>query len=121
LPATVTFVDGTSCTLTASQGGDDTYAAAGSQRWSLRAKKLAQAIDFVQPVTPRPVSSAVDLSGVTAGSGLGVSFTVTSGTCVVNGLSVEAVGPGACTIRAAQVGDDVWAAAPSVARKVTFS
>jgi hypothetical protein len=120
LPATVTFVDGTSCTLTASQGGDDTYAAAGSQRWSLRAKKLAQAIDFVQPVTPRPVSSAVDLSGVTAGSGLGVSFTVTSGTCVVNGLSVEAVGPGACTIRAAQVGDDVWAAAPSVARSVTF-
>jgi hypothetical protein len=116
-PATV----GT-CTITASQPGNDNYAAAPGvsrsfpvHRHGVVSGKTSQAITFGQPPT-EPVGQVVPLSA-SATSGLAVSFrSDTPAVCSVSGATVTTTTAGTCAVTASQAGDDRFAAARDVQR-----
>ena len=58
--------------------------------------------------------------GATASSGLPVTFTA-GGSCTVGGAIVHITGAGSCTVTAAQPGDAIFAAAPSVSQTFTIA
>ena len=116
-PATV----GT-CTVTASQPGNDNYAAAPGvsrsfpvHRSTVHPGKTPQAITFGRP-PPAAVGQPVTLAA-SATSGLAVSFrSDTPSVCKVSGATVTATAAGTCAIRASQAGDGRFAAARDVQR-----
>jgi hypothetical protein len=120
-PATV----GT-CTITASQPGNDDYAPAQVIFRSFpvhRGKvvivgKTPQAIAFAQPR-----AAVVGQSGTLAAaatSGLVVSFrSDTPSVCTVSGATATAIAAGTCAVTASQTGDDRFAAARDVQRSFT--
>jgi putative Ig domain-containing protein len=73
-----------------------------------------QTIDFAALADKRPSDPDFAVSA-TASSGLPVSFAAT-GQCTVSGATVHLTGVGTCTITASQAGDNVYKAAPDVAR-----
>jgi hypothetical protein len=100
------------CTITASQDGNEIWAAAPDVTQSFTVKR-AQTISFDQPPDAE-VHTQVPLTA-TASSGLQVAFTSsTTGVCTVSGSSVTTVKAGTCTITASQSGNDTWAPAPQV-------
>jgi outer membrane protein OmpA-like peptidoglycan-associated protein len=116
--ASVTLVAVGTCSLTASQGGDGTYAAASSvtRTFQVTAVPLSQTITFAQPADTRLDQGPVSLTA-TASSSLVVTFTSNDTTvCTLSGSSVTLVATGTCSISAAQAGDGTYLAAPSVTR-----
>ena len=120
---TVTFKTTGTCTVTASQAGDSRWAAAASVSQLFEVGKLSQSIVFAQP-DPVPYGGpAVGLRAF-ATSGLGVSFTVTSGadSCTVTKEgSLVPTAVGSCSVTVSQPGDSVYAGATSVTRTVTVT
>ena len=116
--STVTTVAPGTCTITATQNGNDTWAPARPVQHSFKvnaAGKKSQTIDFAQP-SPAAVGKSVALSA-SASSGLAVSFTSsTTAVCTAADLTVTTVAPGTCTITAAQNGNADYAPAPDVTR-----
>ena len=110
------------CTITASQPGNDNYAPAQGisrsfpvHRGNVVVRKTPQAIAFAQP-SPAAVGRPV-LLAASATSGLVVSFrSDTPSVCTVSGPTVTAIAAGTCAITASQVGDDRFAAARDVPR-----
>ncbi len=82
---------------------------------ALFANKTSQSISFPAIADQNPGTGVVTL-GATASSGLTVSYVVTSGLAIVSGNQLQISGPGAVTIEARQIGDDVFLPAPAVAR-----
>jgi hypothetical protein len=75
---------------------------------------VSQTITF-GPLSNRVLGTAPFAVAATASSGLPVTFSsLTVPVCTVNGNTVILVTAGACTIRAAQIGDGTYAAAPNV-------
>ena len=110
----VTMLAGGTCTLTASQSGDDYYAAAGEITQSFSIDRLAQAITFAQP-NNRPYSASPFTVTATSDSGLIVTLTSsTTEVCTVSGFEVTMVAAGTCTLIASQNGNDYYAAATQV-------
>ena len=113
--STLTPAKAGTCTIVASQPGDDRYAAAGSERKSFPVARIPQTIDFRPPqdiAFGRPVTLTA-----TASSGLPVSYrTSTPGVCTVRGRTVTTRAVGACAITAGQAGDDRYAPARDAAR-----
>jgi len=114
------------CSITASQAGDDTYTAAASVTRSVVISKLAQSITFNQPSAMTMTSPDQTLIGR---SNPDISYPVfyasaNTGICSVGiiGTSyyVHAVAPGTCSITATQLGDGTYAAAASVVRTFTI-
>jgi outer membrane protein OmpA-like peptidoglycan-associated protein len=112
------------CTITASQAGDATYAAAADVVRSFQVTALAptgQTITFPQPADVRLDAGPVSLSA-TASSGLAVVYaSATAAVCTVSGSSVTLVAVGTCTITASQAGDSSHDAAADVSRSFTVS
>ena len=112
--STVTPTTADVCTITASQGGSDRYAAAQSVRRSFQAHAGTnrQTITFDQP-QDTAVGQPVTVSATTdAKDPLVVSFRSGSPTvCTVSGSTVTTVAVGACTITALQGGSDRYTAA----------
>jgi len=112
--STVTPTTADVCTITASQGGSDRYAAAQSVRRSFQAHAGTnrQTITFDQP-QDTAVGQPVTVSATTdAKDPLVVSFRSGSPTvCTVSGSTVTTVAVGACTITALQGGSDRHTAA----------
>jgi hypothetical protein len=101
------------CTIQASQSGNDVYLAAPKVNLNISVTHLAQTIDF-PAIAAKPALSTVTLSA-TASSGLTVSFTsLTTSVCTVSGNSASLLEAGTCTIQASQTGNDVYLAAPKV-------
>ncbi len=110
---TLTGLAGT-CTITATQAGDATYAPAPDVARTF-AVKQTQTISFA-PLPDRLISDPPFSITATASSGLSVSFTA-GGVCTVNGPQVTLTGvAGTCTITATQAGNATYAAAPNVAQ-----
>jgi hypothetical protein len=115
--STVTGAKAGTCTITASQAGDDTWAPAQAQQTfqvSPTGKK-SQTIAFAQP-SPAAVGKSVTLSA-SASSGLVVSFTSgNTAVCTVSGSTVTTVDTGTCMITATQGGNADYAPATDVTR-----
>ncbi len=104
------------CTITASQAGNATYAAAPAVTQTFSIPKAAQTITFT-PLTG--FGSSIVLTA-TSSSGLPVTYTV-SGTCSVNAGTLYISSAGVCTITADQAGNAAFAAAASVAQILTIT
>ena len=120
----ITVAAAGTCSITASQAGDDTYTAAVSVSRSVVISKLSQAIDFTQPT---PMTVGAGNQELTATSNATGSYVVTfassnNGICtIVDGLAgvgryVRVVAPGTCSITASQAGDTTYAAATAVVK-----
>jgi hypothetical protein len=79
----------------------------------------AQTIYFYPPFTGS-VGDSMILSAF-SDSGLPVSFSTTDPACTVNGSTLIFVAVGTCSVRASQVGDDVFAPAPNVTVAIQVS
>ena len=107
--ATVHLNGAGSCTITASQAGNDTYNAAPDVLQSFNIGKASQTITLA-PLADRSFGDPdFDLSA-SASSGLPISYAA-AGNCTVTGASVHLTGAGSCTITASQAGDDNYNAA----------
>ena len=96
--------------IVANSAGSTTSAAA-----TLTVNQFTQSIIF--GVLPDVAFGVAPLTlAATASSGLPVSFAVVSGPATISGNSLTLTGVGTVTVRASQVGDPTYAAAPSVDR-----
>ena len=109
------------CTITAAQGGDDTWAPAANVTQSFTVTKAEQKIIFTRP-PDSPARTQVPLHATADPSGLPVSFTSdTTDVCTVTHQTASTVKAGTCIITATQDGDDTWAAATPVKQSFTVT
>ncbi len=121
----VTFLGVGTCTIMATQSGDNTYKGADPVTKTFHVALASQTITF-QVVPDQTVGSTFSLTGqyaVTASSGLPVTLTATTGTCVVkdDGVTVMLAATGTCTIQATQGGDTTYAPASPVSRSFVIT
>jgi hypothetical protein len=130
--STLTLTAAGTCTVTASQAGDDRFAAARDLQRSFAAQggqgsqgngnnrqtndgptKASQSISFGQPQAAA-VGQVVPLTA-SASSGLAVSFqSDTPAVCSVSGATVTTTMAGTCTVTGSQAGDNNYLAAPNM-------
>ncbi len=101
-----------SCTITASQAGDATYAPAPDMSQTFTILKGSQTISFAA-VADRTLGDPDFTVSATASSGLPVSYAAT-GNCTVSGSTVHLTAAGSCTITASQTGNVNYDAAADV-------
>jgi hypothetical protein len=106
-----------SCTVTASQPGNENYNAAPDVSRSFNIAKANQTISF-PPITNRTYGDADFDPGATASSSLAVSYSA-SGNCSIASGKVNITGAGSCTVTASQAGNENYNPAPDISR--TFS
>lgn len=107
------------CTITANQSGNASYAAAPTVTQSFNVTLLAQTISFAA-IADRTLGDSPFNVAATASSGLPVSIaSLTSAVCSVGGNTVTLLTTGLCTLEATQPGDSRYSAAPSAMQ--TFS
>ena len=118
-------------TVTASQGGNDTYVAAPDMTRTITVIKQTQTIDFTLADTGN-VGEDIALA-VTASSGLDVSFAITAellpdgsaatagAVATLMGSTLTLTGEGAVTVTASQDGNDTYVAATDMTQTITVS
>jgi autotransporter-associated beta strand protein len=112
--STVTIVGAGSTVITATQGGNGTYAAATPVNQTLVVNQASQAITFGALAPLLDDASPFSLTA-TASSGLAVTYTSSNpSVATVSGNTVTVVGAGTTTITASQAGNTNYAAAASV-------
>jgi hypothetical protein len=115
--ATLTAMAAGTCTVTASQAGDNNYLAAPNmtESFQVNAGHQAQTITFPPP-PPAKVGEAATLTA-SATSGLLVAFrSETPRICTVSGPTLTPIAAGTCTVTASQGGSDHYAAARDIAQ-----
>ena len=113
---TITFVSVGTCSTTASQSGNQTYAPAGDVSRSFQITLAPQAITFVQPLNQLLSAGSLTVSP-TADSGLPVTLvSTTTSECTVSGFVVTFVAAGSCSLTASQIGNSIFNAATDVVR-----
>lgn len=121
---TVTIVGIGSTYITASQAGNNVYAAAPSVQQKLVVGAATQTITFsaIAPVTYAPNDPTLTLTG-SASSGLPVSYTSSnpSVATVTPTGTVTIIGAGSTTIEASQTGNAGYLAAPTVDETLTVN
>lgn len=118
---TVTPVAAGTCTITATQAGDSSYAAATPVSRTLTVSKAPQTITFTQPAAMLTTSTG---QALTASSSSGATPTLASGTpavCSVTATTVTPVAAGDCTVTATQAGSATYATATPVSRTFATS
>ncbi len=119
--AVLTVVAAGTCSVTASQAGNEAYAAAAPVTVSFAVAPAAQTITFPTPGNQTLGTAPGPLMG-TASSGLAVSFSSsTPAVCTVNGTALSLVGIGTCTVTARQAGNANFRTAPDVSYSVTVA
>lgn len=117
------------CSITASQAGDSTYAAAQSitRTVTINAQQQQQQQLTSQTITfsqPHPMSVGDSDQALTATSDSNLTVTLTSTTtnvCTIISRAIHAVSAGTCSIAASQAGDSTYAAAQSSTKTITIS
>lgn len=110
---TVTLIGAGTCTIRASQPGDDVYIPAADVDRSLAVAKMSQVIAF-DPLPDRTFGDPDFAVTATASSGLAVQFaSLTTDVCTIDGDTLTPVSPGTCQVRASQPGDARYLAAPT--------
>jgi hypothetical protein len=107
-----------SCTIVASQGGDDNYHPAPSVSRSFTIRKGSQVITFNLGLTAK-YREEVDFTVSAQGGASGNPVTFSSATpavCTLSGTAVHIVDAGTCTLRATQAGNADYDPAPAVER-----
>ncbi|MEL4356546.1 MULTISPECIES: CAP domain-containing protein [unclassified Luteococcus] len=120
--ATVSYLAEGSCTITAKQAGDATWAATSESRTILvgQAGKASNVITWAQPAAVDSGTSGT--LGATASSGLAVSYASgTPSVCTVSGTTVKYLSGGTCTVTASQSGSATVNAAAPVTRSWAVS
>lgn len=114
---TVSYLGAGTCTIVASQTGDDLYEAAADVSRSFLVAKTAQVITF-DPLPTRTIEeSPIELEATTTAVGLEPVFSsATPAVCTVSGTTLTLVGYGTCQVTASQAGDDSYEAATPVTR-----
>ena len=108
--STVTGAKAGTCTITASQAGDDTWAPAQAQQ-QFTVTKAEQTITF-DPVKDTPAHQPVPLHATASSKLQPVRFAASpTDVCTVTESTVTGAKAGTCTITASQAGDDTWAPA----------
>jgi ribosomal protein S11 len=107
-------------TVTATQTGNSTYAAAPAVTQSFTVAKSAQTINFPQ-IPAHQLSDGSFTAVATASSGLPISYQIVSGPATVSGTVVTLTGTGTVQIKAYQHGDTNYAAAVSITQSFTVS
>ncbi len=116
---TATIVGAGTCTITASQGGNDNYMPAADVSQSFAVAKATQTISF-PPVADVPLGAPPVALGATASSGLGVSYASTTATiCTVSDAKVSLLAVGVCSLAASQAGNDNYLPARDVTTTFT--
>ena len=115
----VHVVSAGSCSITAAQAGDDTYAAASPVTQSFIVAKGEQRIDLA-PIADRTYGDPDFAVTATASSGLPVGLAA-SGVCTIDGTVVHVTLPGTCAITASQSGGDDYNPAQPVSRTFTVT
>jgi hypothetical protein len=122
--STATFIASGTCSITASQAGNATYAAATpvSQSFTVNAALKAQTITF-GTIAAQTVGTPLTLTGLaSASSGLAVSYASNTSTiCTVSGTSAQFLAAGTCTLVASQAGNSMYAAATPVSQNITVN
>jgi hypothetical protein len=117
----ITAVASGTCSITASQSGNATYAAATDVVRTFTISLAAQSITFDTP-QGMTVGGAAQVIATTATSSLTVTLTsTTTGICTVSGSVITAVASGTCSITASQSGNATYAAATDVVRTFTIA
>ena len=112
---TITITGAGTCTLTASQAGNDDYLPAPDAIQSFEIAKAPQTISF-PPLANRTTANPPFDVIVSASSGLPVTLSA-EGVCTVSGTTVTLTGdPGRCSITASQAGNDTYLPAQDVTR-----
>jgi hypothetical protein len=112
----VSYVSSGTCTITASQAGNNTYLRAPDSTRSFEIRKATQEITFNQPADGVVTSGGVTLVA-SASSDLTVTYTSTTpGVCTVDGAQLTFVTFGTCTIIASQPGNNDYASALDIER-----
>ena len=117
--STVTIVSVGICSITASQGGNGTYAAATAVTQTFTINPASQTINFGALGNQAMGNPPFGISA-SATSGLPVAFNSTTPTiCTVSGSTVTLVGVGLCSITATQGGNTNYSAATPVTQNFT--
>jgi DNA-binding beta-propeller fold protein YncE len=112
--ATVTLVSVGTCTIQATQAGNNNYTPATPVNQSFSVTQEGQVITF-GPLTDQVLGSAPITVNATASSGLPVAFaSITPAVCTVSGNTVTLAGAGQCSIQAVQPGNLSYLAAAPV-------
>jgi hypothetical protein len=104
-----------SCTITASQPGNNNYNAAADVPQTFAIAKADQTITFANPGGKTYLDPDFD-PGASASSGLPVSYAALGDCAIVSGPKVHLTGAGSCTVTASQGGNANYNAAPDVPR-----
>ena len=113
--STASFVGSGNCSITASQTGNSSYAAATPVTQMFTVNGKAQTITF-GAIASQTIGTPLTL-GATASSSMAVTYTASPSTvCTVSGNTVTFSGTGNCTITASQTGSSTYAAATPVSQ-----
>ena len=116
--STATFLASGPCSITASQSGNSTYAAASPVTQNFSVLLSPQTITF-NTIPTQLVGTPLTLTA-TASSGLKVGYSSTTTTvCTVSGSTATFLAPGPCSITASQPGNSTYAAASPVTQNFT--
>lgn len=116
--STVSIGDAGTCTIIASQSGNDDFNSAGDAVATFTVAQAAQAITFGVLGNKTFGDNAFPIAATAPGGP--VSFT-SAGTCTVADGTVTITGAGTCTITANQGGSTNYLAAPAVERSFTIA
>jgi hypothetical protein len=112
---TVTLLAAGTCTIRASQGGNTSYAAAPIVDQSVAVSRASQTIAFQSVPSTTPLDGAPISLIATTSSGLSVSLSsLTPTVCFLSANFASPIAVGTCTIRASQIGNANYSAAPDV-------
>ncbi|MBN9085016.1 MAG: Ig-like domain repeat protein [Rhizobiales bacterium] len=119
--STITFVSAGSCSITASQAGNGSYAAATPVTQSFTITAGVNTITF-PALANTPFTSPPPALSATASSGLTVTYvSITTSNCTVSGSTITFVAAGSCSITASQAGNGNYAAATPVTQSFTIT
>jgi hypothetical protein len=119
--STVTVLAAGACSITASQPGNASYAAATPVTQAFAVSPASQTIAFA-PLANLTYGAAAFTLTATATSGLSVTFaSTTNSVCAVSGSTVTVLAAGACSITASQPGNANYAAATPVTQAFAVS
>jgi hypothetical protein len=115
---TLTPVGQGTCSVTASQVGNDTFAPARDVKKSIKIIKTAQTITFDAPTSIALSAGTLALSASST-SQLTVSFASTTPlVCTISGSTLTLIKVGTCSVTASQAGNDIFAPAREVKKSV---
>jgi hypothetical protein len=117
---TVTITGVGTVVVRATQAGDSNYNAATPVDQSFTIAKANQTINF-GALSNKTYGDPPFNVGATSTSGLGVTFSISSGPATISGNTVTVTGAGTVVVRASQAGDSNYNAAIPVDRSVTVA